>query len=121
MLLEGADLPASKRDLIRYVAGQEGAEAVLPLLDRLPERDFRTLDEVGEALPPVRPYSFADTPLPHEESDLPPGGDDYVKVHPESGEVRVDAPPGNPPQKAIEEQTKTQNEQNERQEKLLDG
>jgi hypothetical protein len=33
--------------------------------------------------------------------------------------VRHDAPPENPPQKAIEQQTKTQNAQKERQDKLL--
>ena len=36
---------------------------------------------------------------------------------PTSGEVRVDAPPDNPPQKAIEEATETQKAQAERQQK----
>jgi hypothetical protein len=121
VLLEGVDLPASKGALIGYAAGQDDADAALTLLERLPEREFRTLDEVGEALAPVQPYSFDDTPLPHAESDLPPGGDDYVNAHPVSGKVRDDAPPGNPPQKAIDAQTKAQNEQAERQRKLLDG
>jgi hypothetical protein len=119
VLLEGVDLPASKRDLLRYAAGQDGADAALPLLDRLPECEFRTLDEVGEALAPVQPYSSDDAPLPHAESDLPSGGDDYVTPHPSSGTVRDDAPTGNPPQTAIGPQTKAQNEQQERQEKLL--
>jgi hypothetical protein len=42
-----------------------------------------------------------------------------MRANPTSGEVRHDPPPGNPPQKAIEQQTKTQNEQKERQDKLL--
>ena len=55
------------------------------------------------------------TKRPHEESDLPPGGDDYLNPDPEPGEVRHDAPPDDPPQKALEEQSKTQKRQQERQ------
>ena len=57
VLLEGIDLPASKGALIRYAAGQDDADAALTLLERLPECEFRTLDEVGEALTPVQPHS----------------------------------------------------------------
>jgi hypothetical protein len=57
VVLEGVDLPASKGALIRYAAGQDDADAALTLLERLPEREFRTLDEVSEALAPVQPHS----------------------------------------------------------------
>ncbi|HZC28284.1 MAG TPA: DUF2795 domain-containing protein [Gaiellaceae bacterium] len=142
-LLEGVPLPASKPELIRYAREQE-RRAPLHLLERLPEREYRSLDEVGETLAPVQPAAkppvrgadqwrrFGGTgrfprreaesrgsQLPREESDLPPGGDDYVNPHPSSGAVRHDAPPTNPPQKAIEQQTKTQNEQQERQKEML--
>ena len=116
-LLEGVDLPASRDDLIRY-ARLEDREAAA-LLERLPNREYSRIDEIGEALAPVQPRPEDEVPLPREESDLPPGGDDYVKAHPTPGRVRQDAPPENPPQKAIEQQTKTQNAQKERQEKLL--
>ena len=120
VLLEGVSLPASKDELIRYAREQQDAEGAVRLLERLPEREFRTLDEVGEMLAPVQAYSSDEAPLPHEESDLPPGGDDYVNPHPSSGAVRNDAPRDNPPQNAIEKQTKAQKEQKERQEKALD-
>ena len=57
--------------------------------------------------------------VPREESDLPPGGENYVQPHPEPGAVRHDAPPGNPPQKALEKQSQAQNEQLERQKEKL--
>jgi hypothetical protein len=118
-LLEGVDLPASKHDLIRYALEQDGGGGVARLLDRLPDREFRSLDDVGEALAPVQPAASQEQALPRAESDKPPGGDDYVNPRPESGKIRDDAPPDNPPARAIEQQTKTQNEQKERQEKLL--
>lgn len=60
-----------------------------------------------------RPVGDAQTP--HEESGLPPGGDDYVNPDPQPGAVRDDAPADNPPQKALEQQTETQKRQQERQ------
>jgi hypothetical protein len=119
VLLEGVSLPASKDELIRYAREQEDAAAAVRLLERLPLREFRTLDEVGETIAPVQAYSSEQAPLPHEESDLPPGGDDYVNPAPVPGGVRPDAPSGNPPQQQLEQQTKTQNEQKQRQEKQL--
>ena len=119
-LLEGVELPADKRRLIHYALEQEGGTAAAQLLERLPDREYGSLDEVAEALSPVQPASQApQRKLPHEESDVPPGGDDYVNPQPEPGAVRYDAPPDNPPQKAIEQQTKAQNEQKQRQEELL--
>jgi hypothetical protein len=57
--------------------------------------------------------------VPREESDAPPGGDAYLDPNPEPGAVRHDAPPWNPPQKALEQQTKTQQEQKQRQDEEL--
>jgi hypothetical protein len=117
-LLEGVDLPASKDELIRY-AELHDREGVASLLERLPEREYDRIDEVAETLMPVQPHPPAEQRTPHEESDLPPGGDDYVRAHPTPGRVRHDAPAENPPQKAIEQQSKTQNAQKERQERVL--
>jgi Protein of unknown function (DUF2795) len=119
-LLEGVPLPARKAELIAYARRQD-ARAPLHLLERLPDREYEAIDDVGEALAPVQPPSASrgQAPPPREESDLPPGGPDYVNRSPSPGAVRHDAPPDNPPQKTIEQQTKTQNEQKERQEKRL--
>jgi len=117
VLLEGVELPAQKRRLIAY-ARQEDPDAA-QRLQQLPDGEYRSLDEVGEALTKVQPTPLPDeAQTPHEESDLPPGGDDYLNPHPQSGAVRHDAPPDNPPQKALEEQTKSQKRQQERQKQL---
>ena len=42
-----------------------------------------------------------------------------MRPHSEPGAARHDAPPENPPQKALEQQTKAQNEQLERQREKL--
>ena len=42
-----------------------------------------------------------------------------MKPHPQPGAVRHDAPPGNPPQNALEKQTAAQKEQLERQKEML--
>jgi hypothetical protein len=118
-LLEGVPLPASRQQLVDYVSGQPGGPAFRADLEDLPDREYRSLPDVAEALAPVQPASAYEPPEPHEESDLPPGGDDYVTVAPVPGAVRHDAPPGNPPQDAIQQQTETQNAQKERQDKLL--
>ncbi len=119
VLLEGVALPASKAELIEYAREQDGGRAVA-LLERLPDREYRRLDDVGEALAPVQPSSEDRDAVPHAESDLPPGRGDYVSApHPNPGKVRDNTPPGNPPQKVIEQQSKTQNAQKERQEKML--
>src|ERR671935_862255 len=103
VLLEGVPLPASKDELIRYAREQDGGRAV-SLLERLPDRKYRRLDDVGEALAPVQPSSEEREPLPREESDVTPGGTDYTISRPNPGKVRDDAPPGNAPQKVIEQQ-----------------
>jgi Protein of unknown function (DUF2795) len=119
VLLEGVPLPASKHELVAYARSQDarGAEQLASLL---PDREYRSLDEVGEELAPVQPSrSPPEAAVPHEESDEPPGGDAYVDPNAEPGAVRHDAPPSNPPQKALEQQTRTQKEQLERQQEKL--
>jgi hypothetical protein len=118
VLLEGVPLPAHKRELLEYARSQDGDAA--RYLESLPDREYRSLDEVGEALAPVQPSrSQPDAAMPHEESDLPPGGDAYVDPHTEPGAVRHDAPSSNPPQKALEKQTQSQKEQQQRQQEQL--
>ena len=118
VLLEGVPLPAHKRELLAYARSQDGDAA--RHLESLPEREYRSLDEVGEALAPVQPSrSQPDSAVPHEESDKPPGGEAYLTPHPEPGAVRHDAPPSNPPQKALEKQTQAQKEQQQRQQEQL--
>ena len=117
VLLEGVALPARKRDLLDY-ARREDPDAA-QRLQALPEGEYRSLDEVGEALTAVQPQPIPrEAQTPREESDLPPGGDDYLNPNPEPGAVRHDAPPDNPPQKALEQQTKAQKQQQKRQKQI---
>jgi hypothetical protein len=120
VLLEGVSLPASKDELIRYAREQDGTGRALSLLERLPDREYRRLDDVGEALAPVQPSPEENAELPHEESGLPPGRDDYVNPHSKPGNVRANAPSDNPPQQVIKQQAEAQQTQKKRQEKLLD-
>ena len=115
-MLEGIDLPARKRDLLAYAEEHDASFA--GELSGLPDREYRSIDEVGDALASVQPATPNERSVPREESDLPPGGAEYVNPHPQPGAVRNDAPPDNPPQKAIEQQTKTQKQQQERQKQL---
>lgn len=120
VLLEGVALPATKAELVEYARAQDADAA--RKLESLPDKEYRSLDEVGEALEPVQPPSSeAHNDVPREESDAPPGGDAYVDPNPEPGAVRHDAPPWNPPQNALKEQTKTQQEQKQRQDEELPG
>jgi Protein of unknown function (DUF2795) len=118
-LLEGVALPASRQELIDYVSRQPGGSAFRADLEGLPDDEYESLTDVNEALVRVQPAAAYEPPDPHEESDRPPGGDDYVTAGAVSGAVRDDAPPGNPPQSAIEQQTERQNAQKERQDQLL--
>jgi hypothetical protein len=94
-LLEGHPLPASKHDLIRYAEREDPGAA--QVLRRLPDREYRTLDEVGEALVPVQPLRESHDPgVPRPESGLPPGGDDYINPDPTPGQVRPDGPASAP-------------------------
>ena len=112
--LEGVKLPASRDELVRYAQTQEPS-LVAELQALLPERKYEALDDVGEALAPVQPSRGSEERLPRPESGEPPGGEDYVNPTPQSGAVRDDAPPDNPPQRVLEQQTSTQKKQQQRQ------
>ena len=117
-MLEGVPLPASKQELMKYAREQQDG-ALVGALEQLPHREYQSLDDVGEALLPVQPeWPQPDPHEPRQESDLPPGGDDYTRPHPESGGVRPSAPPRTPPQQTLEQQTKAQKRQKERQKQL---
>jgi hypothetical protein len=118
VVLEGVPLPSGKSELVEYARREDQNAA--RLLESLPDRVYRSLDEVGEALAPVQPQQRPeDAALPREESDAPPGGDDYVDPNPEAGAVRDDAPPWNLPQKTLEQQSRRQQEQQKRQQEEL--
>jgi hypothetical protein len=92
VLLEGVPLPAAKQELVDYASRQEN-RGVGSLLERLPEREYRSLDEVGEALLPVQPnWSSPDAHEPQPESGEPPGGDAYTDASAEPGAVRERGP-----------------------------
>lgn len=117
VVLEGVDLPAKKRELIEYARAQD--ESAAAELQRLPDREYSSLDEVGEALAPVQPqWTQPEVHKPRDESGRPPGGDSYTDPNPEPGSVRPSAPASNPPEKALEEQTKVQKQQQEKQKQL---
>jgi hypothetical protein len=117
VVLEGVPLPAKKQDLLAYARSQDQAAA--QRLAAIPDREYRSLDEVGEALAPVQPpRATPDAERPRDESGRPPGGDAYVDPDAEPGAVRPSGPASNPPQKALEQQSKTQKEQAERQKQL---
>jgi hypothetical protein len=115
--LEGVPLPASKRQLLAYVR-REDPDGIAALQE-LPDREYGTLDEVGEALVSVQPpREERGTKLARDESGEPPGGESYTDPHPEPGQIRPSIPPSNPPEKAIEEQSKRRDRQQERQKQL---
>jgi hypothetical protein len=116
VLLEGVDLPAKRRELVDYASRQDDGGRFLADLRSLPDREYRTLDEVGEELLQVQPSSEPQLlQLPRDESGRPPGGDAYTDPDAEPGAVREDWPEDNPPQKALEQQTETQKTQQQRQ------
>ncbi len=89
VLLEGVPLPNERAALIRYALHQRARGEQIAMLQRLPERRFDTIDEVAEALVRVQPERAHEVPQrPDEESDAPPGGDAYTRLHRESGQVR---------------------------------
>jgi hypothetical protein len=90
-LLEGVDLPARKAELIAYAREHDAGAA--ELLGQIPEREYTSLDEVGEVLVPVQSQRTREQVLPRPESGLPPGGDDYINPQPTPGAVRPDGPP----------------------------
>ena len=65
------------------------------MLERLEDREYGSLDEVGEELAPVQPERTSPDPhRPREESDLPPGGDAYTSAPNDTGRVREHGPHG---------------------------
>jgi uncharacterized protein DUF2795 len=94
-VLEGVPLPAERAELIDYAGRQEDADRVLGLLLEVPDREYGTLDEVGEALAPVQPSATRGrVHEPRPESGLPPGGDAYTDAGAEPGAVRRNGPRG---------------------------
>jgi hypothetical protein len=93
VLLEGVSLPAAKEALVDYARLQGADPGALALLDGLPERDYVSLDEVGETLHPVQPaFARSRSHEPRPESGEPPGGDAYTDPAPEPGRVREPLP-----------------------------
>ncbi|HZS24265.1 MAG TPA: DUF2795 domain-containing protein [Gaiellaceae bacterium] len=88
--LVGVELPVDKARLLEYAVRQRVEPQHLDALRSLPEREYGSLDEVGEELVRVQPPRVEPDPArPHEESGAPPGGDDYTTVHPsDTGRVR---------------------------------
>jgi len=87
-LLEGVPLPADRARLIEYARAQGAGERELEALRRLPDRRYRSLDEVGEELAPVQPRPQPERNEPRAESGEPPGGEDYTQVPSDTGRVR---------------------------------
>ena len=94
VLLEGVPLPAERQELIEYAREQDD-HRFAGLLERLPDREYGSIDEVGEELVQVQPdRSKPDPHQPREESDLPPGGDAYTSASADTGRVREHGPHG---------------------------
>jgi Protein of unknown function (DUF2795) len=87
-LLEGVPLPAGRARLLDYARAQGAEERELAALRRLPDRAYRSLDEVGEELAPVQPRPAPERKAPHSESGEPPGGEDYLRIPTDTGRVR---------------------------------
>jgi uncharacterized protein DUF2795 len=80
VLLEGVSLPAERASLVSYALHEGARGEQIALLQRLPEREYDTIDEVAEELVQVQPSHEHEMPhLPHEESGAPPGGDAYTQ------------------------------------------
>jgi hypothetical protein len=86
VVLEGITLPATRDQLLQY-AGLQDAEAAVEL-ERIPDRKYQSIDEVGEELAHTEPHLPAPELLPHPESGKPPGGEDYVNPSPTPGAIR---------------------------------
>jgi hypothetical protein len=95
VLLEGVALPATRKELIDYASTQPGGASFVRELERLPDREFTYLDEVGEELAAVQPDQRRSRPqAPGPESGVPPGGEAYTDTSPEPGAVREQGPGG---------------------------
>ena len=109
VVLEGIALPATREELVRYAARFD--EDAARELEGIPKREYGRIDEVGDELAATAAVRPTSEQLPQAESGKPPGGDDYLRPFPEPGKVRHDAPRDHPPQKPIEEASKTQKRQ----------
>jgi|1185.fasta_scaffold655189_1 hypothetical protein len=115
VLLEGVALPASKQELLDYASRQAESEPFVAELGSLPDREYRTIDEVGEQLLPMQPRVHEEAlALARDESGQPPGGDEYTNPDPDPGAVRPDWPENNPPDKVVQEQSEQQKTQKQR-------
>jgi hypothetical protein len=95
VLLEGVALPSTRHELIDYAAKQPGGGSFMRELERLSDREFSSLDEVGEELAAVQPDQRRGRPhAPRPESGVPPGGDAYTDPSAEPGAVREQGPGG---------------------------
>lgn len=113
-LLEGIALPATRTELVRYAAREDAAAA--SALERISDREYERIDDVGEELVPTSPVRASSDPLPKPESGKPPGGKDYVTPNPpDTGEVKSDAPRDHPPSKVLEQASQLQQEQKAKQ------
>ncbi|MCW2965819.1 MAG: hypothetical protein JWO17_3071 [Actinomycetia bacterium] len=88
VVLEGITLPATREQLVHYAALQDAEAAVE--LERIPDRTYRSIDDVGETLAHTQPYFPAKSPFTHPESGAPPGKADYVNPAPTPGAIRPD-------------------------------
>jgi len=88
-VLEGVPLPADKKDLLAYAEQQDPPAEVREALARIPEQEYRALDDVAEAIARVQPSFDPPCPgTPEPESDEPPGGEAYTDPSAESGRIR---------------------------------
>jgi hypothetical protein len=89
VLLEGVPLPASRQELLDHARREGAGPAELALLEALPDREYSSLDEVGEALLPVQPEREPEElGHPKPERGEPPGGSAYTDASEEPGWVR---------------------------------
>jgi Protein of unknown function (DUF2795) len=74
--LVGLELPATKGRIVQWMREHDGhVEAV----QQLPEREYKSPNEVGEALAPVQPLDIVEPAHPGTtQSGDPPGRDRYT-------------------------------------------
>jgi hypothetical protein len=91
-ILEGVPLPADRARLIEYAREQHAPADLTARLERIPDREYATLDEVGEELAPVQPSRPESGPqVPEAESGKPPGREAYTDASAgDTGAVRTD-------------------------------
>ena len=89
VMLEGVPLPAPRQELLDHARREDAGPAALALLEGLPDREYSSLDEVGETLLPVQPPREREgLARPVSESGEPPGGSAYTDGSEEPGWVR---------------------------------